>query len=230
MPVSPKLNVCTSWSGGKDACFALWQSIRHGLTPTCLLTMLKADQDQTSAHGLKRQVLAAQAECLQLPIIFGRADFGDYEAGLKRALQEVQNSFNTQQLTFGDIDLQAHRDWYEKILAKTGITPYFPLWHYPREQLLDDMLANGFETMIVSLKADKLDQELLGKVLTPDIVHQIRLQGVCPTGEDGEFHTLVLNAPHFTKRLTVKIKGVIEDEWGYTQLDIVAPGSQRSNA
>ncbi len=220
MVIDTNTSFCTSWSGGKDACFALWQSIQKGLTPTCLLTMLKADKDQTSAHGLNRDVLEAQAECMQLPIVFGKANFGEYEAGLKAALQDVKNTFNTFQLTFGDIDLQAHRDWYEKILIDTGVTPHFPLWHYTREQLLKDMFSNGFETMIVSLKADKLDRRLLGNILTPDIAGQIQEQGVCPTGEDGEFHTLVINAPHFHKRLTVETRSIIEDEWGYTQLEI----------
>lgn len=223
MYTSPEPKFCTSWSGGKDACFALWQSIQKGLTPTCLLTMLKADKDQTSAHGLNRDVLEAQAECMQLPIVFGKANFGEYEAGLKAALKDVKNTFNTFQLTFGDIDLQAHRDWYEKILVDTGVTPHFPLWHYSRDQLLKDMFSNGFETMIVSLKADKLDRHLLGKILTPDIADQIQQQGICPTGEDGEFHTLVINAPHFHKRLEVETRGIIEDEWGYTQLEITTP-------
>ncbi len=214
-------NFCTSWSGGKDACFALWLAMRQGLTPTCLLTMLQADQQRTTAHGLRQEVLAAQAQCLGLPIIFGRAGFGNYESGLKIALQQVRESFATQQLLFGDIDLQAHREWYETILVDTGITPDFPLWHYPRAELLTDMLAVGFTTMIVSLQADKLDRRLLGKILTADIAAEIASQGVCPTGEDGEFHTLVINAPHFRHTLAVDIADIIDDEWGYTQLDMV---------
>ena len=82
------------------------------------------------------------------------------------------------------------------------------------------MFANDFETMIVSLKADKLDRNLLGKVLTPDIADRIQKQGICPTGEDGEFHTLVLNAPHFYQRLGIKTGEIIEDEWGYSQLEV----------
>ncbi|WP_419834460.1 diphthine--ammonia ligase [Endozoicomonas atrinae] len=222
MPITSENNFCTSWSGGKDACFALWQSIQKGFTPTCLLTMLKGDKDQTSAHGLTREVLEAQAACMQLPIIFGKASVGEYEAGLKATLQDVQKTFKTFQLAFGDIDLQAHRDWYEKILTGTGVSPAFPLWHYDRQQLLEDMFANGFETMIVSLKADKLDRNLLGKVLTPDIADTIQKQGICPTGEDGEFHTLVVNAPHFYQRLDIETGEVIEDEWGYSQLTISA--------
>jgi len=211
-------NFCTSWSGGKDACFALWQAMNQGLTPTCLLTMLKGDR--SSAHGLRRDVLEAQAHCLGLPIIFGQQSQG-YERGLKAALQQVRDRFDTSQLLFGDIDLQAHRDWYEAILANNGITTSFPLWHYPRKTLLTDMFAAGFETMIISVKPDVLDQRLLGEILTAGIAHEIASQGVCQTGEDGEFHTLVLDAPIFRHRLAVKIAGTTDDEWGYTQLDLI---------
>ena len=212
-------NFCISWSGGKDACFALWQAMGQGLTPACLLTMLKASQERTSAHGLRREVLEAQARCIGLPIVFGHAE-PDYEHGLKTAFHQARKSFDSHHLLFGDIDLQAHRDWYEEVL--TDITLGFPLWHYPRSALLTDLFAAGFETMIVSVKGDKLDRRLLGKVLTRDIAAQIARQGVCPTGEDGEFHTLVINAPHFQHRLEVDVVGTIADEWGYTQLDLVA--------
>ena len=113
-------------------------------------------------------------------------------------------------------------DWYEKILVDTAVRPAFPLWHYPREQLLKDMCDAEFETLIVSLKPDKLEGNLLGKRLTPETAELIKKQGVCPTGEDGEFHTLVLNGPHFRFPLQVDVKGIREDEWGYRQLDIVA--------
>lgn len=212
-------NFCMSWSGGKDACFALWQAMGQGLTPACLLTMLTAGQQRTAAHGLRREVLEAQARCMGLPIVFGHAE-PDYEHGLKAALDRARESFDSQHLLFGDIDLQAHRDWYEAVL--TDITLGFPLWHYPRSALLTDLFAAGFETMIVSVKGDTLDRRLLGKVLTCDIAAQIADQGVCPTGEDGEFHTLVINAPHFQHRLAVDVVGTIADQWGYTQLDLVA--------
>lgn len=211
-------NFCTSWSGGKDACFALWQAMNQGFVPTCLLAMCKGDR--SSAHGLRRELLEAQAHCLGLPIILGQAEGGGYEIGLKASLRQTVEFFDTKHLLFGDIDLQAHRDWYENILADSGITPGFPLWHYPRETLLKDILAVGIETMIVSLKTNVLDHRLLGKILTADLAHEIASQGVCPTGEDGEFHTLVLNAPNFRYRLGVDIVGTIDDEWGYTQLDL----------
>ena len=211
---------CTSWSGGKDACFAHWLAIKTGAKPACLVTMLKNREEQTSAHGLSREVLEAQAECVGVPIIFGRAGFGEYEEGIKNTLKHAQQEYAASSLVLGDIDLQAHRDWYEAILAKTGIRPRFPLWQYPRQQLLQDMFSVGVETMIVSVKEDKLPQRFLGEILTPKLADLIAKEGVCPTGEDGEFHTLVLDAPVFCKKLAIREIDVDVDNWGYTVLKV----------
>lgn len=190
-----KLSFCTSWSGGKDACFAFGKMIQQRHKPTCLLTMLKEDGLQSASHGLTREVLASQAACMGVPIVFGQAGFSEYEKGLKQALSRAAREYGAEFIAYGDIDLQAHKDWYEKILADSEIKPCFPLWHYNRSQLLTDMFAEGIETMIVSIKRDKLSDDYLGKILTPELADKIQQLGICPTGEDGEFHTLVLNAP-----------------------------------
>ena len=152
----------TSWSGGKDGFFALCQSRKKGAVPAALLTMLKDDQEMTSAHGLHRSVLMAQAECLGLPIVFGSAGFGEYEHGLKQAISKAVAEVGADSMIFGDIDLDAHRDWYDAILHDF-IRTHYPLWHYDRKQLLKDMFSAGVEAMIVSVKNDSLDQRFLGK-------------------------------------------------------------------
>lgn len=210
----------TSWSGGKDGFFARWLAQKSGAEPSCLLTMLKDDNATTSAHGLHRDVLKAQADCMGLPIVFGSAGFRQYEGGLKKALSVVQAEYDINDMVFGDIDLQAHKDWYEKILADTGINLSYPLWHYNRQQLLEDMFEAGLETMIVSVKKDSLDNRFLGQILTPELAREIQALGVCPTGEEGDFHTLVLNGPGFNKPLNVNTSGIRDDEWGHSILNI----------
>ena len=218
---SRKTSFCTSWSGGKDACFAFEKMVQHGHQPACLLTMLKEDGEQSSSHGLSREVLAAQAKCLGIPIVFGQAGFGEYEAGLKQALNQAVSEYGADVIAYGDIDLQGHKDWYEKILAGFGVEPCFPIWHYEREQLLEDMFAEGIETMIVSVKKDTLSDDYLGKILTPVLAIKIQQQGICPTGEDGEFHTLVLNAPWFNSKLAIRAGDIFEDKYGHRMLGIM---------
>ena len=37
---------------------------------------------------------------------------------------------------FGDIDLQAHRDWVEGVCEVSGLGCHLPLWQEPRRVLL----------------------------------------------------------------------------------------------
>ncbi len=70
-------------------------------------------------------------------------------------------------------------------------------WKHSRERLLEDVFSQNIETMIISLKPECLNPVLLGQMLTPALANKIQSQGVCPTGENGEFHTLVLMLPAF---------------------------------
>ncbi|MGI9281701.1 MAG: hypothetical protein ACR2PX_19010 [Endozoicomonas sp.] len=210
----------SSWSGGKDGCFARWISSQSGAKPACLLTMLKDGEQRTSAHGLHRDVLQAQADCLDTPIIFGSAGFGGYEQGLKKALATAINEYSVSHLAFGDIDLDAHKDWYDRILEDTAIQTCYPLWHYNRKQLLKDMFLVGQETMIVSVKNESLNQSFLGRILTPSLADEIEAKGICPTGEEGDFHSLVINGPDFKQPLSVKKSDIWQDDWGHSVLEL----------
>jgi diphthine-ammonia ligase len=60
------------------------------------------------------------------------------------------------------------------------------------------MLDNGIETMIVSCNT-VMGERFLGKKITVDLVAELESLGVDACGENGEFHTLVLNCPLFTE-------------------------------
>ena len=191
----------TSWSGGKDACHALHTAQHSGSTPVGLFTMLSADGVHTSAHGLSRQVIQAQADAMGLPILFRASGWGEYEQHLKFVIGESKMSLNSNGVVFGDIDLEAHRVWFERVTSESDIDALFPLWKKDRETLLQEMLDSGIKTMIISIKPDRLPERLLGQIMTPELALEIKEMGVCPSGEDGEFHTVVVDAPLFAHPL-----------------------------
>ncbi|AMO56598.1 hypothetical protein GZ77_03680 [Endozoicomonas montiporae] len=209
-----------SWSGGKDACYALHLARQSGFIPVALFTMLSEDGEHTSAYGLNKEVLEAQANALNLPILFRSSGRGEYEQQLKSVISECQNRFNATTVVFGDIDLEAHKVWYERVTAEADIAPCFPLWQRNREQLLNEMLDAGITTMLVSVQSKQLPKDFLGQIMTPELAVRIKQSGVCPSGEDGEFHSLVIDAPLFSKSLNIKTGDCRMIEHGYTALDI----------
>ena len=102
------------------------------------------------SHGLPLELLKQQADALGLPIIAVPASWKDYEIIFVDNLRKIRLTYNVNAMVFGDIDLQAHRDWEEMVCEKSGVKAILPLWQRDRKELLLEMLTSGIEAMIVS--------------------------------------------------------------------------------
>lgn len=213
----------TSWSGGKDACFAFWQAIQHGARPVAVYTMLDASGERTGSHGLPKEIIQAQAERLGVPVLFRTSAWGQYEQCMKEVVAEAQQQFQASSVVFGDVDLEAHKVWLDRVATEADITPRFPLWQSPRRALVEQTLLAGVRYMIVSVQHQHMDTRFLGQIMTPELADEIAAEGICPTGEDGEFHSLVLDAPCFKAPLQVVVGERYKDGSGHTLLQLSLP-------
>lgn len=218
MTKQPQILCC--WSGGKDSCFALMQAIRQGYRPQVLLNVLNEEGRISRSHGIPAAILQAQAAAMQLPIHLINSSWQEYETKFIGALQQLAQPYTLTHAVFGDIDLQAHRDWEEKVCAQAGLTALLPLWQQNRKALVYQMLDAGIETMIVSCNTT-MGERFLGKILTPELVLELESLDVDVCGENGEFHTLVLNCPLFSKSLKVLAgKKLLHDGYWFTELSL----------
>ncbi|GAI23817.1 unnamed protein product, partial [marine sediment metagenome] len=62
----------------------------------------------------------------------------------------------------GDIDLEEHRQWVERVCQQVEMTPYLPLWGQSQETVLSDFVRLGFEAIVVAVRADLFGEEWLG--------------------------------------------------------------------
>ncbi|MBI2282530.1 MAG: diphthine--ammonia ligase [Bacteroidetes bacterium] len=218
--MTQQAHILCSWSGGKDSCFALMQSIQQGCRPQVLLNVLNEEGRISRSHGIPADILQAQAAAMQLPIHLISSSWQEYEAKFVSALQQLTRSYTLTHAVFGDIDLQAHRDWEENVCAQAGLTALLPLWQQNRKELVYQMLDSGIETMIVSCNTI-MGERFLGKMLTPGLVAELEALGVDVCGENGEFHTLVLNCPLFNKALKVLAgKRLLHNGYWFTELSL----------
>jgi diphthine-ammonia ligase len=194
-----KLTGC-SWSGGKDSCFALMQSIYAGYTPAVLVNMMNENGKISRSHGLPLSILQQQANAMDLPIIATSSTWADYEKNFVHTLQHIKKVYGIDAMVFGDIDLQAHRDWEEMVCRKAELEAVLPIWQQDRKKLILQMLEAGIETMIVSCNT-LLGEVFLGKILSHQLIPQLEEKGVDVCGENGEFHTVVFNCPLFKKAI-----------------------------
>lgn len=186
-----------SWSGGKDSCYALLRSIRDGHKLVALVNMMNEEGIRSRSHGLPLTVLQQQADALGVPIITTPASWANYQEKFIETLNSVKQTLNVTQMVFGDIDLQAHRDWEEMVCAKAGISAYLPLWLQDRLELVSRMMEDGIKATIVSCN-ELMGEAFLGKEIQPHLIAELQLLGVDPCGENGEYHTVVTDCPMFS--------------------------------
>lgn len=197
--------VFCSWSGGKDSALALHRAARAGAEPRLLVSMLTEGGERSRSHGLRRELLAAQAEAIGVPIRFGAASWTGYEEEFRRLAGEGAAAVGARVGIFGDIDLREHRDWVERVCGEAGLRAELPLWLEERRALVAELIEAGFEALIVAVREDALPPELLGRALDAALVEEIVAAGCDAAGENGEFHTLVVDGPLFRRRLEVEL-------------------------
>jgi diphthine-ammonia ligase len=193
-------NFVSSWSGGKDSCYAMMQAIARGFVPKVLLNMMNENGKISRSHGLPLSILKQQAQKMNLPLEAIPATWNDYETKFIAILKRLKASYNLESAVFGDIDLQAHKDWEDKVCESASLKAVLPLWQQDRIVLVNEMLENGIITMIVSCNP-MMGESYLGKILTKELAQELLEQGIDPCGENGEFHTLVLNCPLFLEAI-----------------------------
>ncbi|MEJ7912384.1 MAG: diphthine--ammonia ligase [Chitinophagaceae bacterium] len=209
-----------SWSGGKDSYYAALQAKASGIQPVVALNILNEEGTISRSHGIPPALLEAQAEKIGIPIQMVASSWQQYEEKFTTALVKLGKKYSLSHAIFGDIDLQEHRTWEEKVCEIAGLIADLPLWGMDRGKLVAAMLETGMETMIVSCNA-VMGERYLGRVLTPELVQELMKQDIDPCGENGEFHTLVTNGPVFRDPLPVAVVGkTMHDGYWYAALEL----------
>lgn len=193
-----------SWSGGKDAALSLWRLWRRHGPATALVTTLEEDGQRTRAHWLRPEVLRAQARALGVDVIEVATSLPDYRQRFSAALAALRDGRGIVAAAFGDIELEAHRDWCRSVCAELGLDCLHPIWGEPREALLGEFLAAGFVARLVAVREDVLDPDLLGRTLDAALLDEFRRAGIDLCGEGGEYHTLVVDGPGFSAPLPLR--------------------------
>lgn len=217
------MKVAASWSGGKDSCLACYKAVTQGYEVTHLVNFISRQFRRVSSHGVRARLIRRQAQAIGVPLVQYTVppDMGLYEQRFKRAVSALKRK-GIEGMVFGDIYLQEHRDWIERVCGELGITPVLPLWDIAPKRVLGEFIQAGFEAVIVSVKADVFGQEWLGRSV--DHGSLSALEKLCQEkeadlcGEHGEYHTLVVDGPLFLKRMHL-VRGAIVQRDGYWFLD-----------
>ncbi|MVM40246.1 diphthine--ammonia ligase [Spirosoma sp. HMF3257] len=190
-----------NWSGGKDSALALYHSLRSQRWDIHkLLTSINDQHGRISMHGVRTDLLIAQADRLGLPLqllrLAGDVSMETYNAQMQETLQLVREQGITHSI-FGDIFLEDLRQYRESQLKRVNLTGEFPLWQRNTTELLHEFVDLGFRAVLVCVNEKQLGAEFVGRELDLDLLKELP-KTVDPCGENGEYHSFVYDGPIFS--------------------------------
>eukprot|EP00475_Leptophrys_vorax_P028560 TRINITY_DN4139_c0_g2_i1.p1 TRINITY_DN4139_c0_g2~~TRINITY_DN4139_c0_g2_i1.p1 ORF type:complete len:237 (-),score=51.31 TRINITY_DN4139_c0_g2_i1:135-845(-) len=200
-----KAGVC--WTGGKDCNLALYEALLDGhVSDVDFLIVFRPKGDSKFlAHPL--EVMQAQAESLHKQLIQIIIE-DPYKDSYVKGLIDLKEQHGVQAVITGDMEAcfgpGEHIDWMTDCCAQAGMTLIRPLWKIDRLECLERLMKLQFQVIFSCVKSPFFDEKWCGKELCdPEAISALqekrRLHGLDLCGENGEYHTMVLSGPLYSK-------------------------------
>ena len=220
-----KPRLLLSWSSGKDSAWALHvlrQKNEYDIVG--LVTTINENFSRVAMHGVREELLKAQAEAAGLPLwrvpLPHLCANDEYERRMRDLIARARNAGVTH-MAFGDLFLEDIRAYREQQLAGTGIAPVFPLWGLDTRQLAHAMIGAGLRAKLSCVDPKQLARDFAGRTFDETLLADLPA-GVDPCGERGEFHSFCHAGPMFDRPIAITTGEVVERD-GFVFADLL-PG------
>src|SRR4051812_11420716 len=222
-----KEKVVFCWSGGKDSALALNRVQRDDRYEVVgLLTTCNEHFQRVSMHGVRLELLEAQARAIGLPLekifVSQRSSNEEYQQKMSACLSAHQARGVTA-CAFGDIFLEDLKRWRDENLAKVGMRGIYPLWKIDSRELIREFFELGFGTVICCANDAYLDEHSVGRDIDEEFIRTLP-DHVDPCGENGEFHSFAFAGPIFKHPIKFK-----RGEKVYRPAEVTHPGDSTSS-
>lgn len=195
------------WSGGKDSSYALHKVITAGVYEVkYLLSTFNGVYNRLSMHGVREELIEAQAKSIGLPLLkvyVYEADNAEYERQMNTTLQLIkEQGINT--VIYGDIFLEDLRQYRENKMAALQMQCVFPIWQVNTAWMVNDFVQQGFLSVICCINDGYLDDGWAGRIINASFISDLP-DTVDPCGENGEFHSFCFDGPVFKTPIPITI-------------------------
>uniref|UniRef100_A0A7C4LLZ0 Adenine nucleotide alpha hydrolase n=1 Tax=Schlesneria paludicola TaxID=360056 RepID=A0A7C4LLZ0_9PLAN len=215
--------VLVSWSSGKDSAWTLHVLRKDpDVEVVGLVTTVNTTHGRVAMHSTRLAIVEAQARAVGLPLhiipLPWPCSNAVYERVMRGAIEGWARNGATH-IAFGDLFLEDIRAYRIKQLEGSGLEPLFPIWHQATEPLARSMIDAGVVAVVTCVDPRKLSPSFAGRKLDHAFLDELP-RDVDPCGENGEFHTCVLDGPMFHERLHATVGEIVERE-GFYFADLV---------
>ena len=198
-----------AYSCGKDSTLALHHMIQQGNEPVALITMVNQEEERSFFHGADYKILLEYEKSLGIPVLITPTTGEKYHLAMERSLQKAA-ALGAEIACFGDLDIEDNRKWSESRCEHVGIQSAFPLWQKDRSDNVYELVDLGYKCLIKSVNNTLLPKELLGRIIDREVIRIMGNCGIDICGENGEYHTLVVDGPIFRKPLAYKTGKILD--------------------
>lgn len=179
---------------------------------------------RSAMHGIRMELLTAQAEALGLPldIVWLSREGGgaEYEAAVRARLAAYREA-GIGHVAFGDVHLEDVRAYREELDRSAGLASLFPLWGRPPAELARET-ARTFRAVVVCVDTDQLAGSFCGREYDEAFLRDLP-PGCDPLGERGEFHTFCYDGPGFARRVAFRRGETVLRDGRFQYADLVPP-------
>lgn len=221
---SEATRVLLSWSSGKDSAWTLYQLQQDpDVEVVGLMTTYNRAFERSAIHGVRLELVRAQAEAAGLPLIEIPLPWPcsneQYEQAMSAALDQAHQQVSPDAVAFGDLFLEDIRAYRESRMAGTGLGLLFPIWGIPTDQLARNMVEGGLKAYLTCLDPKRMPESLAGSLFSHDFLDRLPSE-VDPCGENGEFHSFAWSGPMFKNPVQVTVGETVTRE-GFVYTDLI---------
>ncbi len=192
------MNAVGLFSGGKDSLYAIYLAMKQGVEVEHLISMVP-NLPRPSPHGENIEALKTLAGSMgkELTIV----DFN-----IEGSFIEALKGLKVDALIAGDIYVESHLTYLQEICSKVGLKLLEPIYGRDTSELFHEIFSSGFKALITGVDRKFLGEDWLGFTISEETAAGFlsKIGDVDPLGENGEFHTLVLECPLYSKSFRVK--------------------------
>jgi uncharacterized protein (TIGR00290 family) len=219
---SKKRTTLLSWSSGKDSAWALHVLRQQpDIEVVGLFSTINQAFDRVAMHAVRREPVQRQADSAGLPLhviaIPHPCDNREYEQAMMCFI-DMANRRGIECFAFGDLFLEDVRHYREEKMQGSGITPIFPLWGMPTQEISREMVRSGLRATLTCVDPRHLPRDFAGREFNDALLNDLP-EGVDPCGEYGEFHSFAFAGPMFQRPIAIRVGEVVERD-GFVFADV----------